>query len=75
MKFLLTNIIKHMAGVPNKPPRLTNHQCVTIFYLKRYLSSTTNTKSQSEIKLTNGKKTNLKVMFFGTDGFALGIYY
>ncbi len=73
MKFLLTNIVKHMAGVPNKPPRLTNHQCVTILYLKRNLFGTTNTNFQSEIKPLNSKKTNLKVMFFGTDGFALGI--
>jgi hypothetical protein len=59
-----------MAGVPNKPPRLTNQQCVTILYLKRNLFST-NIKFQSEIKLKDSKKLNLKVMFFGTDGFAL----
>ena len=72
MKFLLTNILKCMAGVPNIPPRLTNQQCVTILYLKRNLFST-NIKSQSETKLKDSNKINLKVMFFGTDGFALGI--
>ena len=61
-----------MAGVPNIPPRLTNKQCVTILYLKRNLFST-NIKSQSETKLKDSNKINLKVMFFGTDGFALGI--
>jgi len=59
-----------MAGVPNIPPRLTNQQCVTILYLKRNLFST-NIKSQSETKLKDSNKINLKVMFFGTDGFAL----
>ena len=61
-----------MAGVPTIPPRITNQQCVTILYLKRNLFST-NIKSQSETKLKDSNKINLKVMFFGTDGFALGI--